>query len=136
YVVAHYASAHDYYATLINNTLLIHPLTTSFFSFRHFPEPNCIGHGLMAILGFVIPGFISEKIILHLWIIFLPVVFRKLILRINPDSVFLSYLVFPFIYSYAFYGGLYNFILGIPLLLYGLFFLIKKYETMSIKDFV
>ena len=39
-------------------------------------------------------------------------------------------------YSYAFYGGLYNFILGIPLLLFVILFLLKKNLPLSVRDLV
>ena len=137
FFVTHDGPAHVYNAYLIKNILFHHDaLTTSFFSLRSFPEPNWTGHAMMLVLSKVFSPIHTERILLLIYIVLFPVAFRKSVQHTNPDSLLLSYLVFPFVYSYAFYGGLYNFILGIPLLLFVILFLLKKNLPLSVRDLV
>jgi hypothetical protein len=136
YFVTHDGPAHAYNAYLLKSFLFQNdPVTLDFFSLRTFPEANWIGHALMLVLNFIFPMNVAERIVLLTFIILLPVAFRKIICYTNPESSLLSFLIFPFIYSYAFYGGLYNFMLGMPALLFLLMFLLKQ-KIFSTKTFI
>ena len=137
FFITHDGPAHVYNAVLIKSLLFgEETLTNVFFSVRSFPEPNWIGHAGMVMLSFMMSPVAAERILLLSYIIFLPVLFRRLVLLTYPGSPLLSYLIIPFIYSYLFYGGLYNFMLGIPLLLFALLFLLKKKLPLRGVDFL
>jgi hypothetical protein len=137
YFVTHDGPAHVYNASLLKNILFDRQSTAAvFFSLRSFPEPNWIGHALMLLLSFIVDGNVAERMLLLVFIIFLPLSFRKLLRQINPESVWLSYLIFPFIYSYAFYGGLYNFMLGIPVLLYAVAYFLGRDRPLVVGNYV
>jgi len=137
FFVTHDGPAHVYNSILIRDLLnRENPLASGFFSFRHFPEPNWIGHALMSLFDFVMPAPVAERLLLVIFIFSFPYVFRKLVLFVNPGAGWLTFLVFPFIYSYAFYGGLYNFLLGIPVFLFSVLFFLRKQGKYSRKDFV
>ena len=137
YFVTHDGPAHVYNSILINKIFSQHNgIISDFYLLRSLPEPNWIGHAMMAIMCNFISGVHAEKILLILFIVLLPLSFRRLLQTINPGSQAFSYFVFPFVYSYAFYGGLYNFMLGIPLVLWGCSFLLNKKEYKSRDYFV
>lgn len=137
FFITHDGPAHVYNAYLIKDILFHHnTLTSTFFSLRSFPEPNWTGHALMVMLGFLWSPVHAERILLLTYLILFPLAFRKSVRLTNPDSPMLSYLVFPFVFSYAFYGGLYNFMLGIPILLFAMLFLLKKNLPLRAVDLV
>jgi len=86
----------------------------------------------MAILMFVFPPLITEKIVLILYVILLPVSFRYVVRSIRPESEFLSVLIFPFINSYFFYMGFYNFLYGIIAFLFFLGYWINSTAKPSL----
>jgi hypothetical protein len=72
-------------------------------------EPTWLGHLVLAGLMYIVPIFIVEKIFLSGYIIFLPLSIRYALKGIRPDSGFLTFLMFPFIYNYPLHMGFYSF---------------------------
>ena len=137
FFITHDGPAHVYNAVLIKSLLFGEDaLANNFYLLRSFPEPNWIGHAGMVLMSFVMSPVTAERILLLSYIILLPVLFRRLIRLTNSGSPLLSYLIIPFIYSYVFYGGLYNFMLGIPLLLFALLFLLNRKLPLRKMDFL
>jgi hypothetical protein len=87
-----------------------------FFSFNPFPEPNWICHGISACLLYLLPAGIVEKIILFIILLTGALGFRKLNTIFNPNSGWLSWMYFPFLYNFTFSLGFFNFALGFSLL--------------------
>tara|TARA_R110002072_G_scaffold17936_2_gene67553 strand:+ start:994 stop:2589 length:1596 start_codon:yes stop_codon:yes gene_type:complete len=106
--------AHLYNSQLIidlvfnNNTEL-----TNYFVLNNEPVPNWMGHFILALFNYFLPAFIAEKILIVAYVIALPYTFRKLVLQLNPEGALMSYLIFPFVYSFMFMLGFYNFSIAI-----------------------
>lgn len=122
-------AAHLYNSNLINSLIFSSSSAVQdFFSFNPEPVPNWSGHFLLAFFNFFLPAFLAEKILLLLYVIALPIVFRRLVTAINPEGVFLSYFVFPFTYSFVFFLGFYNFSIALVLLFIILVFWVERQE--------
>lgn len=120
-------ATHLYNSNIINNLLFNHNTSlTDFFIFNSQPVPNWTGHFILSVFNLFLPAFIAEKILLVLYLISLPLFFRSLIKTISPDNYLLSYIIFPFTYSFLFVLGFYNFSLGIVFMFITLNFLIKN----------
>ncbi|MEW6468611.1 MAG: hypothetical protein AB1458_06785 [Bacteroidota bacterium] len=109
---AHLYNARLTYELLAGDTSFLE----KYYYFNTFPEPNWTGHFLLAFFGTFASAATAEKLILSLYILGLPLSFRFLVKTVHPHGVFTDYLIFPFIYSFVFYLGFYNFCLGLPLL--------------------
>lgn len=93
--------------------------------------PNWSGHVLLGILSSVFSMATSEKIVQLLLVICLPIAFRKLLKTISPESILMSYFIFPFTYSVVFLFGFYNFSISLILLFYTLNYVIVNYGNIS-----
>jgi len=103
-------ATHYYNANLIKNLVLGNsPLITSFFKFNTVVPPNWTGHAILAILGLVFNAFLTEKIFILLFVILLPVSFRYAVRAISNSQRTLTYLIFPFTYTFLFEAGFFNF---------------------------
>ncbi|HBL73696.1 MAG: hypothetical protein A2W90_13215 [Bacteroidetes bacterium GWF2_42_66] len=111
-------AAHLYNSNLINCLLFeSNPLLNSFFDFNPVPVPNWTGHLFLSVFNYFLPAFIAEKALLIFYFVGLPYAFRGLINTINPENRLLSYLIFPFTYSFLLLLGFYNFSIAIVLML-------------------
>jgi hypothetical protein len=119
--------AHLYNATLIKYLLFSqNELLSSFFCFTRGPVPNWSGHFILSVFNLFLPGWAAEKILLVGYLVGLPIAFRYLVKAINQNNYFLCYLIFPFIYSYLFFLGFYNFCIALVFLFWTLGFCIRK----------
>lgn len=111
--------AHLYNATLIKQ-LLFEPdnIASAFFYFHPQHQPNWIGHVLLALFQGIFPAWLSEKLLLMIYVTGMAFSFRVLVLQMNPNPGISTTLIFPFIYSFIFYLGFYNFLLSIPLIFF------------------
>ena len=90
---------------------------SQFFSLKSFPVPNYTGHVLLSFFNSFLTAWLAEKVLLCSIIIALPFSFRMLLRSHEQSALFADYLIFPFIYSYTFYLGFFNFSLGVALML-------------------
>ena len=100
-----------------------------FFDINHQLNSNLLNHIWYAVFGLFLPSFLVEKSILLFYVISLPFSFRYLIKNVvdAPQSTkTASYLIFPFIYSFTFCIGFFNFCIGIPILFWALGFWLKN----------
>ncbi|MBK9638670.1 MAG: hypothetical protein IPO63_12980 [Bacteroidetes bacterium] len=109
---AHLYNAHLMFEVLFGKTPVIH----SFFEFNTFPEPNWTGHFLLMVLQAVLPILWAEKVIILLIFVLMAYGFRKLIMTIQPDSAYLSWMIFPFLFNFPLLLGFFNFVLALALL--------------------
>ena len=123
--------AHLYNSNIINSLLLENNDLHHFFVFNQEPVPNWTGHFILAVLNSFLPSFIAEKILILFYLIALPLSFRALIKTINPKNVIFSYLIFPFLYSFLFLLGFYNFSLGLVLLFVSLNYWLKNEGSLT-----
>jgi len=95
--------------------------------------PNLVGHVILMLLQIGFSAAIAEKLFLLAYLVLFPVFFRKTILSINPKGAMVSYFVFPFVYSYLFILGFYNFIIGIVLLFWAISLWIRYQQKFTFR---
>jgi hypothetical protein len=118
------------------NAQLIHSLITEkntvlqeFFMFNSEMVPNWTGHFFLSLLGYFLPGYWAEKILLVAYLIALPLSFRSLVLSIQSKAAYVSYFIFPLTYSFVFFMGFYNFSIGLLFMFLALRFWIQLLDT-------
>lgn len=136
YFVTHDGPAHVYNASLIVRVLFQEANASHFLMLNPELEPNWVGHFLMGIMNQFFSGNVSERILIIIYIISLPLTFRKFILVINPQAAWTSYLIFPFIHSFLLYMGFYNFCLGLAVLFFTLAYWFSPSAPLNIKKAV
>ena len=109
--------AHVYNARIIAELLSGDVFVGRFFGVNPFPEPNWLGHAIMAGTLFIAPAQIAERVLMLLYVVGLPLAFRFALRRLGARTDWPALLVFPFIYCFTFRIGFLNFSLGFPLLL-------------------
>jgi len=80
-----------------------------YYIFNKHLEPTWLGHFVLAGLLYLLPILTAQKIFLSGYIILLPLSIRYALKGIRPDSGFLAFLMFPFIYNYPLHMGFYSF---------------------------
>ncbi|MEI6123474.1 MAG: hypothetical protein WCQ95_07575 [Bacteroidota bacterium] len=129
--------SHLYNAHTLKDLIFGNEFLSGFIQLNHYPVPNWIGHFIMALSNVVFPAYISEKILLLCYLIGLPFAFRYLIKSLSPNNYLLSYIIFPFCYTYMFLLGFYNFSLALVLLFFTLGYWINIKDKLSfLKVFV
>jgi hypothetical protein len=106
--------AHQYNAQLIRHLLKGDaPLLSVFFEFNKEPLPNWSGHALLLLFNSFLPSFLAEKALMLCYFFGLPLAFRYLVGGLAPGKPGLSYLVLPFVHTFFFVMGFYNFSLAL-----------------------
>lgn len=100
------------------------------------PVPYWSGHLIMAGLMFIVPVLIAEKIFLTSYVILLPVSTRYALMAIRPESGFLAFLAFPFIYNFLLHWGFYNFCYSLPMFFFVVGYWIKNQERFTLRKTV
>lgn len=123
-----------------NTTLL------QFFDFNKDLNSNLVNHVWFALAGLFLPSHLVEKSILVFYVIALPFSFRYLIRNLPAGQAGIvdsensgkvsSYLIFPFIYSFPFCIGFFNFCLGLPIIFWILGLWFKNKNNQDIKPTV
>jgi hypothetical protein len=90
-------------------------LYRDFYTINTRPEPNWLGHLLLAGLLFVAPPLVAEKIVLTGYLLLLPLSARYAMRSIRPDAGFVALLAFPFVPNRFFHMGFHNFCYSFPL---------------------
>ncbi|MEO8588634.1 MAG: hypothetical protein ABI432_04635, partial [Flavobacteriales bacterium] len=110
---------HLYNARIVRSLMAGDGAIGRFFEVNSFPEPNWLGHAIMAGVMTFAPAHIAEKTVMLLYVIGLPLAFR-FALRHLGSAGWATLLIFPFIYGFTFRVGFLNFSLALPLLLLSL----------------
>ena len=101
--------AHLYNSNILNHLIRGNTTLSEFYSINTVPIPNWTSHFLLSIFHIVLPAWLAEKALLVLYVSGMAFSFRFLIKELNPENIPLSILIFPFIYSFLFHLGFYNF---------------------------
>ena len=88
------------------------PFLSTFFYPQWRVATNQLYHGLLVVLGSVMPLLTAEKLILSFYVVALPLAVLFAVRRVRGNALAV-FLVFPFIYSYIVLLGLYNLALGL-----------------------
>ncbi len=119
--------AHLYNSQLIQ-TLIFDSSSIVHEFYKLNPEivPNWTGHFILSFFNYFFPAFIAEKVLLVVYLIAFPLVFRAFIKTLSPQNVWLSYFGFLFTYHFLFLLGFYNYSIALVLMLVGLNYWIKN----------
>ncbi len=126
--------SHLYNSGIIDQ-LLFYPSSAAhdFFMMNPSPEANWSGHFLLALFNLFLPAFLSEKLLLVIYIVGITYSFRYLIRTMSPANNIGSWLIFPFIYSFPFCIGFWNFCLAIPILFLTTAYFIRNENRLNIR---
>jgi hypothetical protein len=122
---------HLYNARLMLEMFQGNSYLSDFFQWNHFPVPNYTGHALLALFQLFLKPYLAEKLLLVIYVTGLPYAFRFLINTLPTKQTLTSFLIFPFVYSYMFYLGFYNFSLALILLFFTIGLWIKFRERLT-----
>ncbi len=112
--------AHVYHASLISRLLSGNTHASEFMILNPEPVPYWTAQFILSVMNQFFSGNISEKIFIGIYVVTLPIAFRKFILTVSAQSAWVSYLIFPFIYSFLLYIGFYNFCIALPVFFFTL----------------
>ncbi len=105
----------------------------TYYEINWYPFPNWLSHFSLAMLMFVFPPLIAEKVFLSLYVILFPLAIRYFLTAVHPGRHSLVILSFTFIYNYLFLMGFYNFAVSVPLFFLALGYWYRHKGQMSIK---
>jgi hypothetical protein len=86
-----------------------YPLFNEYYEINARPYPNWIGHGTMALLMFVVPPLVAEKLLVSGYMLLFLGGLWYLVGSVRPEERWLSFLAFPFAWNQLFQNGFYNF---------------------------
>ncbi len=129
--------SHLYNAFVFKDILFhSHSLYANYFDINNVPNPNWLITVFYSLLMLIFPAFVVEKIFLVLYVLLLPLSFRYLIKQINPNSDFITLLIFPLVYNITLYLGFFNFCFSIILFFYATGYWLKYQGLFSVKKFL
>lgn len=92
-----------------------YPLFKEHYEVNAKPYPNWTGHAVMALLMFVVPPLVAEKLLTSLYVLIFLGGMWYLAGSVRSDQRWLAFLAFPFAYQQLFQFGFYNFSLSLAL---------------------
>lgn len=93
-----------------------YPLFQEYYQVNAEPYPNWLGHGIMALLMFVVPPLVAEKLLVSAYALTFLAGVWYLAGSVRPGgSRWLAFLAFPFVFNFLFQFGFYNFSLSLAL---------------------
>ncbi|MFP4025854.1 MAG: hypothetical protein ACLFVR_15120 [Thiohalospira sp.] len=108
---------------------------SQYFTWNPTLVPNWTGHIILMLGQMIFPAFIAEKILLVIYVLGLPVSFRFFLRTLDIGNWRLgSYFIFPFIYTFLFILGFYNYSLGLVLMFFFMGIWQRKKESLTWKD--
>jgi hypothetical protein len=101
--------AHLYNSNIILQLIKGNSHFAEFYILNPLPLPNWTSQAILLIFNSLLPAWMAEKILIILYVTGMALSFRYLVKVLNPNNLYLSILIFPFIYSFLFHLGFYNF---------------------------
>lgn len=130
------APAHLYNTRLIYELIFKHNEAVSeFYVFNSLIVPNWTGHVLMVFLMIFFNAIWTQKMFIIIYLIAFPYSFRYLI-KAGKGNVTLSYFAFPLAYSFFFFLGFFNFLIGLPIMFFGMAYWIRNTSNDNIKKYL
>jgi len=130
------APAHLYNTKLLYELLIKHNETVKqYYEFNHLIVPNWTGHILMLFLMLFFNAVWTQKIFIIIYLVIFPYSFRYLISS-NKGNITLSYFAFPLSYSYFFFLGFFNFLIGLPITLFGMAYWMRNSSAGKLKNYL
>lgn len=103
-----------------------------YYDINWFPFPNWLSHISLALLMFIFPPLIAEKVLLSLYVILFPLAIRYFLNAVQSGRDSLVILSFTFIYNYLLMMGFYNFALSVPMFFFALGYWWKHRDAFDI----
>lgn len=100
-------------------------VVTQFFQLNDL-VPNLSGHAIISLFMTVLPPHLAEKLFLIIYAVTLPLSFRYLLKSTPSANVIFSYFILPFVYSYLFLLGFYNFSISFVFMFFALGYWLKS----------
>ena len=104
------------------------PLYRQYFALDYYADPNWFSRFWLMFLQVFFNGRIAEKLLVSAYLILFPVLFRKLLIKVNPANGVFSLLIFPFLSHHVFNYGFYNYSFAVAFL-FGFLWFWKKNEA-------
>lgn len=124
--------AHLYNSNLIKQIILKNQFVESYLQINAIPVPNWSSHFILSLFQLFLPSWLAEKVLLILYVSGMAISFRYLIRTIKRENIGLSVFIFPFIYSFLFRLGFYNFSLSFIFFFLTLSFWINYYKSNNL----
>jgi hypothetical protein len=127
---------------LYNSNLIYHFIKGDCTSLHNFYLlnsifiPNWLSHLILSLFISIFPAWLAEKALIIIYITGLSLSFRLLVKKINPDNTIFSILIFPFIYSFLFHLGFYNYSLSFIFIFISIYFWLEKENEESFSKYV
>jgi len=96
--------------------------------------PNWVGHVVLAGLMALMPALVAEKMLLSGYVVLLPISLGYVLRTIRPDGIFLTVLIFPFVYNFLLHMGFYNFSYSLVMFFFVVGYWLKHYEGFTRRD--
>ncbi|PKP50004.1 MAG: hypothetical protein CVT92_14755 [Bacteroidetes bacterium HGW-Bacteroidetes-1] len=119
-------------ANIIKELLSGNELFAKYFELSPIYTANLFGNYFIALLRFIFPAWLSEKILLSFYVILLATGFRYLIYSITEKPNLSYFLIFPFTYTSLFLMGYYNYSIAFGFFFYTVGYYIRNYNNMNI----
>ncbi len=125
----------DAAAHLYNSNIIFHLLFDSNSIYHQYFElntqivPNWTGHFVLAVFNTFLPAYLAEKILLLAYAVFFPLAFRYMVRCFTNENLWLTYLIFPFLYHFMFSLGYYNFSLSLIFVFFLFGYIHKNYSS-------
>jgi len=123
---------HTYNAWVIRHYADI-PLFQQHYEINTRPYPNWIGHAVLALLMFVVPPLLAEKLLVSLYVLLFLGGAWYLAGSVRTGTRWLAFLAFPFVYNQMFQFGFYNFSISLALFLWILGFWWRRRERVDLR---
>ena len=107
-----------------------------YYKLAHRFGVNWTTHLALAGLMSVFPMLIAEKILLSGYVLLFMFSVRYAILSINPGSIAVSFLAFPFVYNWPMHMGFYSFIYSLPLFFFSIGYWAKHKDDFGLRQVV
>lgn len=128
--------AHLYNSKLVFQLLFNEKsVVNTFFTFNNFPNPNYLYHALATFFFLFFDDICVEKIIAIAYVFLFCYGFRQIVKNVRSSKT-LSYLVFPFVYSFTLLIGFYNFSFSLAFLFWFIALISKTTFSFSRKNIV
>ena len=109
------------------------PLFQQYYDVHLLPYPNWTGHAVMALLMFVVPPLIAEKLLVSGYVLLFLAGAWYLAGAVRPDQRWPAFLAFFFPYNQVFQFGFYNFSISVALYLFVLSFWWRHRERPDLR---
>jgi hypothetical protein len=129
--------AHLYNSNIIYNLTKgdCHVLS-DFFTINKLLIPNWTSHFILSSLYFIFPGWLAEKTLFMLYLIGMAISFRLLLKQLCPSNLYLSIFIFPFMYSFLFHLGFYNYCISFIFFFYTLSYWLEHQNNLNLKKII